>query len=138
MPALGAPELIIILVIIILLFGVGKLPEVGSALGKGLREFRSATDTDGKKDEEPPATAASSAPTTAVEAPRSSGAIEAPKATTNGVRSYTVQEGDTIESIARRHEVSVEALMQANGYGQRDRVLYAGDNVRIPSGTGTA
>ena len=138
MPALGAPELIIILVIIILIFGVGKLPEVGSALGKGLREFRSATDSEDKKDEEPPATAASSAPATAVEAPRPSAAIEAPKATTDAFRSYTVQEGDTIESIARRHEVSVEALMQANGYGQRDRVLYAGDNVRIPSGTGTA
>ncbi len=37
---LGAPELIIILVIIMLLFGVGKLPQVGNAIGKSLREFR--------------------------------------------------------------------------------------------------
>ncbi len=44
MPALGAPELIIILVIIVLIFGVGKLPEVGSALGKGIKEFKVNSD----------------------------------------------------------------------------------------------
>lgn len=44
---LGAPELIIVLVIIMLVFGVGKLPEVGGALGKGIREFRrSASDVE--------------------------------------------------------------------------------------------
>ncbi len=43
MPNLGAPELIIILVIVVLIFGAGKLPEVGGALGKGIREFREAT-----------------------------------------------------------------------------------------------
>lgn len=43
MPNLGPPELIIILVIIILIFGVGKLPEMGSALGKGIREFKGAS-----------------------------------------------------------------------------------------------
>ena len=43
MASLGAPELIIILVIVIVIFGAGKLPEIGGALGKGIREFRSAT-----------------------------------------------------------------------------------------------
>ena len=43
MPNLGPPELIIILVIIIIIFGVGKLPEIGGALGKGVREFKSAS-----------------------------------------------------------------------------------------------
>lgn len=38
---LGLPELIVILVIVVLIFGVGKLPEVGGALGKGIREFKS-------------------------------------------------------------------------------------------------
>lgn len=37
---LGAPELIIILVVVMLVFGVGKLPEVGGALGRGIREFK--------------------------------------------------------------------------------------------------
>lgn len=39
---LGAPELILILVIALVVFGPGKLPEVGKALGKGLHEFRNA------------------------------------------------------------------------------------------------
>ncbi len=42
MPHIGAPELIVILVVILIIFGVGKLPQVGGALGKGLREFRKA------------------------------------------------------------------------------------------------
>ena len=43
MPNLGPTELIIILVIAVIIFGVGKLPEVGSALGKGVREFKDAS-----------------------------------------------------------------------------------------------
>lgn len=39
---LGPTELIIVLVIVLVVFGAGKLPEVGSALGRGIREFRSA------------------------------------------------------------------------------------------------
>ncbi len=37
---LGPLELIIILVIVMMVFGVGKLPQVGSAMGKAIREFR--------------------------------------------------------------------------------------------------
>jgi sec-independent protein translocase protein TatA len=40
---LGAPELILILVIALVVFGPGKLPEVGKAIGKGIHEFRNAT-----------------------------------------------------------------------------------------------
>ena len=40
---IGAPELIIILVIALLILGPGKLPEVGSSLGKTIREFRKAS-----------------------------------------------------------------------------------------------
>jgi sec-independent protein translocase protein TatA len=39
---LGAPELMIILTIAVLLFGVGKLPELGSGLGRAIRGFRKA------------------------------------------------------------------------------------------------
>jgi len=40
MPHVGPFELIIILVIIVIVFGVGKLPQIGGALGQGIREFR--------------------------------------------------------------------------------------------------
>ena len=37
---LGPMELILVLAVVLIIFGVGRLPEVGGALGKGLREFR--------------------------------------------------------------------------------------------------
>ncbi len=37
---IGVPELVIILVIALVIFGPGKLPEIGSALGKGIRDFK--------------------------------------------------------------------------------------------------
>ncbi len=40
---LGMPELIVILVIIVILFGAGKLPEIGSGIGKGIKNFKNAT-----------------------------------------------------------------------------------------------
>ena len=49
-PHLGVPELLIILVIIVLVFGVGKLPQLGKALGQGTREFREGTQGLGEED----------------------------------------------------------------------------------------
>ncbi len=37
------PEIIILLVVVLLVFGPGKLPEIGSAVGRGIREFKDAT-----------------------------------------------------------------------------------------------
>ena len=39
----GGWEIIVILAIVLIIFGVGKLPEVGAGLGKGIREFKKAT-----------------------------------------------------------------------------------------------
>ena len=50
MGPIGVPELSIILVIIVIIFGVGKLPEIGGALGKGIREFKTESGV-GDKDE---------------------------------------------------------------------------------------
>jgi sec-independent protein translocase protein TatA len=46
MPSLGPWELAIILVIVVIIFGVGKLPEIGGALGKGIKEFRTSASAD--------------------------------------------------------------------------------------------
>ena len=51
---LGIGELVLILVIVLIIFGAGKLPQIGDALGKGIRNFRSATrDEDKKKSSRP-------------------------------------------------------------------------------------
>ncbi|MBI3617879.1 MAG: twin-arginine translocase TatA/TatE family subunit [Candidatus Omnitrophica bacterium] len=42
MGQIGMPELIVILLVVIILFGARKLPEIGSALGKAIREFKKA------------------------------------------------------------------------------------------------
>ena len=82
---IGAPELILILVVGLIEFGPGKLPEMGRTLGKGLREFRKASNalTQAMNAPEPPpappqqaqaaektqaGTAASATATTATEA----------------------------------------------------------------------
>ena len=42
------PSMTIVLVVVLIIFGAGKLPEIGSALGKGLKDFKNAVE------EEPP------------------------------------------------------------------------------------
>jgi sec-independent protein translocase protein TatA len=59
---LGMPELIIIMIIIMIIFGAGKLPEIGSGIGKGIKNFKKASQeppeeidsSKEKKDEEKP------------------------------------------------------------------------------------
>jgi sec-independent protein translocase protein TatA len=56
---LGWPEILLILVVVMIVFGVGKLPQVGGAIGKGIREFTKAQrgdyDDEDKKESEKPA-----------------------------------------------------------------------------------
>ena len=40
---IGMPELIVILVIVLIIFGANKLPQIGEGLGKGIRNFKKAT-----------------------------------------------------------------------------------------------
>ena len=53
-PHIGGPELILILVVVLIIFGVGKLPQVGGAIGKGLREFRKGQHGEDEEDEKEP------------------------------------------------------------------------------------
>lgn len=47
---LGMPELLVVLVIIVIVFGVGKLPDLGAGLGKGIKNFKEATKDEEKKE----------------------------------------------------------------------------------------
>jgi sec-independent protein translocase protein TatA len=40
------PEIVLILVIVLIIFGAGKLPQIGNAIGKSLKEFRKARSDD--------------------------------------------------------------------------------------------
>jgi sec-independent protein translocase protein TatA len=52
MAGLGGPELIIVLIIFVLLFGAKKLPELGSSIGKGIKNFKRGIDEAGEGDED--------------------------------------------------------------------------------------
>ena len=49
----GWPEALIILAIVLIVFGVGKLPQVGGAIGKGLRAFRKGQSGEEEEEEKP-------------------------------------------------------------------------------------
>ncbi len=50
---LGPTELIIILVIILIIFGAGKLPEIGGGMGKAIRNFKKGVSDPAKKKKDP-------------------------------------------------------------------------------------
>ena len=53
MGSIGLPELLVIFLIILLLFGGSRIKDVGRSLGEGIREFKKAmSESSGKKDEE--------------------------------------------------------------------------------------
>lgn len=61
-PGLGVPELILLLVLALILFGPGKLPDIGRSLGKAINEFKEASrEITREYREEPPQTVNSAA-----------------------------------------------------------------------------
>jgi sec-independent protein translocase protein TatA len=59
----GPPELILILVIVLIIFGAGKLPQVFGSLGKGVKEFREASEDKPETPNIPPPAPTISTPT---------------------------------------------------------------------------
>jgi sec-independent protein translocase protein TatA len=47
---IGMPEFIIILVIVLIIFGAGKLPEIGGGIGKAIRNFKDSTKSEPEED----------------------------------------------------------------------------------------
>lgn len=54
MPNIGGPEIVIILVIVVLLFGAKKLPELGSSVGKSITNFKAGMKEAQDDDDEAP------------------------------------------------------------------------------------
>jgi len=46
------PDMAVILVVVLVIFGAGKLPEIGSALGKGIKDFKKAVEEEPPKKQE--------------------------------------------------------------------------------------
>jgi TatA/E family protein of Tat protein translocase len=88
MPNIGLPEIIVILVIALIVVGPGRLPDVGAALGKSIREFRKASSdiSDAARIDapgQPAAPAQTAAPTqTAAPAPTPEPSVPTPTSTT--------------------------------------------------------
>ncbi|MFA6033403.1 MAG: twin-arginine translocase TatA/TatE family subunit [Myxococcota bacterium] len=67
MGRLGMGELVVILIIILIIFGAGKLPQIGDAIGRGIRNFKKAS---AGEDEKKPDQNAQNTPPTAPPAPK--------------------------------------------------------------------
>ena len=50
---IGMPEMLVILVIVLIIFGAGKLPEIGGAIGKGIKNFKKSVREDEEIDVTP-------------------------------------------------------------------------------------
>lgn len=88
MPSVGWQELIIVLVIMLVIFGPKRLPEIGRSLGKGIKEFKKSTSEIQEQltQEEPQVTKAEAAepqPKAAPEAKEAPEARTAPETTTS-------------------------------------------------------
>jgi len=92
---IGVPELILILVVGLIVFGPGKLPEMGRSLGKGIREFRKASNALTaaiNAPEPPPAPAPAAQP-----APAAAPAAPAPTATPTAETAAAAVEAHKVE-----------------------------------------
>ncbi|CAN5521005.1 hypothetical protein BH20ACT15_BH20ACT15_10140 [soil metagenome] len=68
MPNIGLPEIVIVLVIALIVFGPKRLPELGNSLGKGIREFKGSVSGEAKDEDEDDSVAAKKAELEAADA----------------------------------------------------------------------
>jgi sec-independent protein translocase protein TatA len=76
---LGFGEMLVILVIVLIIFGAGRLPELGEGLGRGIRNFRKATSEPDSIDVTPPKEDAGATSADSSSAPDASGGRSAPE-----------------------------------------------------------
>ena len=112
---IGPGELVLVLVIVLIIFGPGKLPDIGSAIGKGVREFRKAsTDLEDSIRGEPAATPPAATP------PRSDPArsdTAASNRSRGGQGEHRVIQQQRVECRAVRTEVTIPARRPTRARG---------------------
>ncbi len=101
MPSLGPPELILILVIVLILFGPGKLTGLGSSLGKSIKEFRKATTDSDEEEEAEPAKPAETKP-----AETKTTVVEERKEIRRPTVTIAEEKAATVEPAESEHKVS--------------------------------
>ena len=109
---IGVPELILILVVGLIVFGPGKLPEMGRSLGKGIREFRKASNALTaaiNAPEPPPAPAAQPAPHPIEAEQTTSSAAPMPTATPTAATAAAAVEAHKAEQKAAAAEVKTQS-----------------------------
>lgn len=76
-PGLGVPELVLLLVLALIIFGPGKLPDIGRSLGRAINEFKDASrDITGGYREEPPKAETLPVPAAVVSAELETGSLQ--------------------------------------------------------------
>lgn len=134
MMGIGFPELMIILVIIMIIFGAGKLPEIGSAFGRSIKNFKTSMKEaqEGEEAEEGSADAAAEVAETSssAEAPQSQATAEKAKKKEEEIIDEAALEIeknriDTIrtphDGLVQQHDVFTESMKRTPGGRGRER-----------------
>lgn len=127
--------LAILSVFAVLAFGmwtaIGTLTDTGDKSGAKTQATPSAAPT--KAAAAPAATSAPTAAATAAAVPAAGGApARAGTPAPSGARVHVVGAGDTLYKIASLYGTTVDAIMAANGFSDRSKVLHVGDKLNIP------
>jgi sec-independent protein translocase protein TatA len=104
---IGFPELIILLVVLLLVFGAKRLPEMGRSLGKGMREFKDGVSGVESASEPPSPSQLPAAPTSSPSASTPSASTPSAEQVQRDLDSLSAEEREAIaESLARTSERS--------------------------------
>ena len=110
---IGAPEFILILVIGLIVFGPGKLPELARSLGKGMREFKKATNALSQAINVPMETPVQPQPQAPAPAPQPQAAAPQPQAAAPqsqmAAAAYTAPTQDSVRQQVEAHQAAKKA-----------------------------
>jgi TatA/E family protein of Tat protein translocase len=129
MMGIGFPELMIILVIIMIIFGAGKLPEIGNAFGKSIKNFKKSmkeAEAEGLPDEGAKSEAAEETSSgTAAASPEDAAKKKEEEIIDDAAEEIRSNRIDTIrtphDGLVQQHDVFTESMKRTPGGRGRDR-----------------